>query len=48
MPAPIQVVLFQPGETTAEGYQGYLTNETISGLYAQEFGGAGLILERKS
>ncbi|OKL62721.1 hypothetical protein UA08_01895 [Talaromyces atroroseus] len=42
------VVLFQPGEASADGYQGYLTNETLSGLYAQEIGAATLILERES
>jgi hypothetical protein len=40
--------LFQPGEQTAEGFEGYLFNVTITGVYAQEFGGAGLILERES
>uniref|UniRef100_A0A093W226 Putative serine protease EDA2 n=1 Tax=Talaromyces marneffei PM1 TaxID=1077442 RepID=A0A093W226_TALMA len=41
------VILFQPGEQTAEGFQGYLFNKTITGVYAQEFGGAGLILEHR-
>lgn len=40
--------MFQPGEVTAEGFEGYLFNVTLTGVYAQEFGGAGLVLERES
>lgn len=40
--------MFQAGETSADGFQGYMENITISGVYAQEFGGAGVILERES
>ena len=39
--------MFQPGEFHAEFYVGYLTNQTVSGLYAQEFGGAVIVLERE-
>ena len=39
--------MFQPGEQSAEGFEGYLFNVTLTGVYAQEIGGAGLILERK-
>lgn len=35
-----------PGEGAADGYQGYLTNKTITGLYAQEIQGAAVIIER--
>jgi hypothetical protein len=41
-----QMVLFQAGEADAGYYTGYLTKRTISGLYAQEMGGAVLLLER--
>lgn len=39
--------MFQPGEESAEGFEGYLFNVTLTGVYAQEIGAAGLILERK-
>ena len=41
------MVLFTPGEEAAAGYTGYLTNVTITGLYAQEIKGAVILLERK-
>ncbi|QKX63870.1 uncharacterized protein TRUGW13939_11041 [Talaromyces rugulosus] len=41
------IILFQPGESDADGFQGYLSNRTLTGLYAQEMGGAGLILEHR-
>ncbi|KAL1968061.1 hypothetical protein VTN77DRAFT_2191 [Rasamsonia byssochlamydoides] len=41
------VVLFTPGEIDASGYVGYLTNETITGLFAQEIGGAVILLEHR-
>lgn len=41
-----KVVLFTPGEIAADGYTGYLTNETLTGLFAQEIGGAVILLER--
>jgi hypothetical protein len=41
------VVLFTPGEEAADQYTGYLTNRTITGLYAQEVKGAVVMLERK-
>jgi Serine carboxypeptidase S28 len=47
-PYNFQVVLFTPGEEAADGYTGYLTNKTITGLYAQEINGAVVMLERKS
>jgi hypothetical protein len=43
-----QIVLFTPGEIAADGYQGYLSNLTITGLYAQEINGAPILLERES
>jgi hypothetical protein len=43
-----QVVLFTPGEIAADQYIGYLTNATITGLYAQEIDGAVVMLERQS
>ena len=42
------MVLFTPGEEAAAGYTGYLGNETITGLYAQEIKGAVILIERKS
>lgn len=42
-----QVVLFTPGEIAAAGYTGYLTNRTITGLYAQALGGAVVMIERE-
>jgi len=42
------VVLLTPGEAAAAPYTGYLTNQTISGLFAQEINGAAIIIERKS
>ncbi|MCJ1316208.1 hypothetical protein MMC15_001528 [Xylographa vitiligo] len=41
------VVLFTPGEIAAAGYTGYLTNETITGLYAEAIGGAVVLLEHR-
>ncbi|RFU32281.1 hypothetical protein B7463_g4069, partial [Scytalidium lignicola] len=41
------VVLFTPGEVAAEAYGGYLTNQTITGLYAQEIKGAVVIVEHR-
>lgn len=41
------VVLMTPGEGAADGYQGYLTNRTITGLYAQEIQGAAVIIEHR-
>ncbi|KAL1973854.1 hypothetical protein VTN31DRAFT_5414 [Thermomyces dupontii] len=41
------IIVFQPGEFHAEFYLGYLTNQTVSGLYAQEFGGAVIVLEHR-
>lgn len=42
------MVLFTPGEEAADGYTGYLSNKTITGLYAQEINGAVVMLERTS
>ncbi|RFU34920.1 hypothetical protein B7463_g1407, partial [Scytalidium lignicola] len=41
------VVLFTPGETSADGYDFYLINTTIVGRFAQEIGGAALLLEHR-
>jgi hypothetical protein len=41
------VVLFTPGEADAVHYTGYLTNSTIVGAYAEEIGGATIVLERE-
>lgn len=43
----VQVVFFTPGEIAAAGYGGYLTNATITGLYAQEIKGAVVMVERE-
>ncbi|TLS22750.1 uncharacterized protein PpBr36_06479 [Pyricularia pennisetigena] len=41
------VIFFSPGESRADIYTGYLTNYTISGVYAQAVGGAIVILEHR-
>ena len=41
------VVLFTPGEIAADGYQGYLTNSTITGHFAQAIQGAVVMLEHR-
>ncbi|KAK0721033.1 serine carboxypeptidase S28 [Lasiosphaeris hirsuta] len=41
------VVLFTPGEVAANGYTGFLTNRTLAGLFAQEIGGATIVIEHR-
>ncbi|OJD29219.1 serine peptidase [Diplodia corticola] len=41
------VVFFTPGEGAADGYEGYLTNRTITGMFAQAIQGAGVMLEHR-
>lgn len=41
------VVFFTPGEVEAAGYTGYLTNRTITGLFAQAIGGAAILMEHR-
>jgi len=41
------VVAFTPGEVAAAGYQGYLTNATITGLFAEAIGGAVVLIEHR-
>ncbi|OMP83342.1 putative serine protease K12H4.7 [Diplodia seriata] len=41
------VVFFTPGEGAADGYEGYLTNRTITGLFAQAIQGAVVMLEHR-
>ncbi|CAG8956180.1 hypothetical protein HYFRA_00012097 [Hymenoscyphus fraxineus] len=41
------IVFFTPGEIAAAGYTGYLTNATITGLYAQEIKGAVIMVEHR-
>ncbi|PNY21899.1 Thymus-specific serine protease [Tolypocladium capitatum] len=41
------VVLNTPGESNADGYQGYTTNRTLPGLFAQSTGGAAILLEHR-
>lgn len=41
------VVFFTPGEVAAAGYTGYLTNRTITGLFAQAVGGATVLMEHR-
>lgn len=43
-----QVVFFTPGESAADGYEAYLTNKTLTGLFGQEIGGAVVLIERMS
>lgn len=41
------VVFFTPGEGAADGYEGYLTNRTITGLFGQAIQGAVVMLEHR-
>ncbi|KAH8423270.1 putative serine peptidase [Aspergillus melleus] len=41
------VILFTPGEVAADGYQGYLTNKTLTGHYAQEVQAAVVLVEHR-
>lgn len=40
------IFIFNPGEEAADGFTGYLDNGTMPGLYAQEFDGAVILIER--
>jgi hypothetical protein len=40
-------VFFTPGEIAAGAYGAYLTNATITGLFAQEIRGAVVMVERE-
>ena len=40
-------MLFTPGEVSADGYTGYLTNRTINGQIAQQEKGATIVLEHR-
>lgn len=41
------IVLTAPGEFAADGYEWYTTNYTLSGAFAQELKGAGVIMEHR-
>lgn len=41
------IILFTPGEINAANYTGYLTNDTMSGLIAQQQNGATVLLEHR-
>ncbi|EGN95063.1 hypothetical protein SERLA73DRAFT_187354 [Serpula lacrymans var. lacrymans S7.3] len=41
------IILMTPGETDADGYESYLTNETVNGLIAQQQSGATIIVEHR-
>ncbi|KAK0708905.1 serine carboxypeptidase S28-domain-containing protein [Apiosordaria backusii] len=41
------VLVFSPGEASADYYSGFLTNQTLVGLYAQAIGGAIILLEHR-
>lgn len=41
------VVLMTPGEAAVNGYQGYLTNRTLTGLFAQAIGAAVIVIEHR-
>ncbi|KAI0959110.1 hypothetical protein AcW1_004037 [Taiwanofungus camphoratus] len=41
------IILNTPGETNADGYEIYLTNETINGLIAEQENGATVVLEHR-
>lgn len=41
------IILMTPGETNADGYEGYLTNVSINGLIAQQQSGSTIVLEHR-
>ncbi|KAG1839389.1 peptidase S28 [Suillus tomentosus] len=41
------IILNTPGEANADGYQGYVTNDTINGLIAQQQKGAAIVIEHR-
>ncbi|EIW78768.1 hypothetical protein CONPUDRAFT_155499 [Coniophora puteana RWD-64-598 SS2] len=41
------VILMTPGEVNADGYQSYLTNETVNGMIAQQQNGATVVVEHR-
>lgn len=41
------IILSTPGESNAEGYEGYLTNRTINGRIAQQQNGSTIVLEHR-
>ena len=41
------IILFTPGESNADGFEGYLTNKTINGQIAQQQKGATIVLEHR-
>ncbi|KAA1473364.1 peptidase S28 [Dentipellis sp. KUC8613] len=41
------IVLFTPGEENGEGFEGYLTNDTMSGIIAQQHHGASVVIEHR-
>ncbi|KAG6833978.1 hypothetical protein H0H93_012826, partial [Arthromyces matolae] len=41
------IILSTPGESNAEGYDGYLTNVTINGQIAQQESGSTIVLEHR-
>ncbi|RDX48552.1 peptidase S28 [Lentinus brumalis] len=41
------IVLMTPGEVSADGFTGYLTNSTINGMIMQATNGAGIVLEHR-
>jgi len=41
------IILFTPGETNADGYDGYLTNLTINGLISQQQNGSTIVIEHR-
>ncbi|KAF9057889.1 peptidase S28 [Panaeolus papilionaceus] len=41
------IVLMTPGETSADGYSGYLANRTITGMIAQQQNGSVIVLEHR-
>ncbi|KAG9312786.1 serine carboxypeptidase S28-domain-containing protein [Chiua virens] len=41
------IILSTPGESNADGFEGYLTNNTINGLIAQQQQGATIVIEHR-
>ncbi|KAI0025555.1 peptidase S28 [Xylariomycetidae sp. FL0641] len=41
------IFLFNPGENSASGFEGYTTNRTLPGYYAQQLKGAAIVIEHR-
>ncbi|KAG1891883.1 peptidase S28 [Suillus fuscotomentosus] len=41
------IILMTPGESNADGFEGYTTNESVNGLIAQQQNGAAIVIEHR-